>query len=186
VEERACGSRHTHLRLPVIALGIEDHDQHWPSRMQLLAGDLLLRRHHTLGPTQVDVHSAGLDAVDDPCRKLASMLRHLAQDLVALEVVDVAQHRVLGGLRGHALELFSGQHDDGLVAARITHAARHVQPAGRGVQLHRHHPWRTESPDISHGQRVFHGAQHLGQRNAQLCTQRVQRVCEAAGGPVRD
>src|SRR5439155_21443943 len=77
VEERARGSRHTHLRLPVIALGIEDHDQHWPSRMQLLAGDLLLRRHHTLGPTQVDVHSAGPDAVDDPCRKLASMPRHL-------------------------------------------------------------------------------------------------------------
>src|SRR6266851_5808149 len=64
VHERACRARDANLRLPRIVLGLEDHDQHRLAWVQLLSRNLLLRRHDSLDASQVDEHSAGLDAVD--------------------------------------------------------------------------------------------------------------------------
>ena len=73
--------------------------------MQQLARDLLLGRHHAFRTSEVDKYDPALYPVDHAGRELASVLRDVAQHFVSLEVVDVAQNRVFGGLRGHALEV---------------------------------------------------------------------------------
>src|SRR5260370_13755661 len=108
MDERARRARNTVLRLSRSPLCIENHDEHWAAGMQELARDRLLWRHDTFGAAEVDVDGAGLGAIDDAGRQLATVLSDVAQHLVALEIVDVTEHRVLGCLRGHALEVFGG------------------------------------------------------------------------------
>src|SRR6202162_2643140 len=125
MDEGSRGPRNAHLRLPRVVLGLEDDDERGAAGDQLLTGDLLLRRHHAFDAPEVDVHRAGLDAIDDPARELASVLRDIAQVLVTLEVVDVPQHRVLGRLCSHPLEVLRGEHLDDLGAVRPDGPAPH-------------------------------------------------------------
>ena len=81
VHERAAPARNADLRLSAVVLGLEDHDQDGTAGMELLAGYLLLGRHHAFRAAKVDVHDAGFDAVDDSGGQLTSMLGHIAQDL---------------------------------------------------------------------------------------------------------
>ena len=80
VDEGASGPRDAYLRLPRVVLRLEDDDQRWAARMQLLSRDLLLRWHHAFDASKVDEHRPRLLAIDDPAGQLASVLRHIAEE----------------------------------------------------------------------------------------------------------
>ena len=117
VHERPRRSGDPDLRLLAVVLRVEDDDQHRPARVQLFARYLLLRRHHPLSSAQVDIDGSPFGAVDHSSRQLSPVLGHVPQDLFALQVVDVAQHGMLGGLRSHSFEVLGWQLflDDGAV-----------------------------------------------------------------------
>src|SRR5258706_10866101 len=100
VHEGAGGARNADLRLARVALCLEDDNQSRAPGMQLLAWDLLLGGHHSFDPTQVDVDGPVLDAVHNAAAQLPSVLGHVAEHLVALQVMYVPQHSVLCRLGG--------------------------------------------------------------------------------------
>ena len=172
MDERAGGAGDADLGLLSVVLGVEDDDEHRASGNELLARDLLLGWHHTFGAAEVDVDDPGLDPVHDPGRELALVLGDVAQDLVPLEVVDVAQDRVLGRLRGHALEVLGRQlsHLDGATA---DDTAPDLQRAGLGVELHGDVALRVKGALVGDRERVLHRVQHLVEGDAQLRDERA-------------
>src|ERR1700686_55535 len=154
MHERTGSPRNPDLRLPWIVLRIEDDDEHRLTRVQLLPRNLLLGGHHALDAPEVDVNGAALDSVHDSRRKLAPVLCHVAQHLVSLEVMDVTQHRMLRGLRGHALEVLGWQRLDELGAVRPHQAASHVEGARLRVELHGDETRRVEGAYIGGGERA--------------------------------
>ena len=160
-------------------------DEHWASRVQLLARDLLFGRHQPFSAAKVDVNGPHLDPVHHPAGQLALVLRHVAQRLVPLEVVNVAQHCVLGGLGSEALEVFGREHLDHLAAVTPHDAAAHLKATGLGVELDCDVAGRIEGTRVCDRQRTLHGVQHLLERNAHLGAERGQRVGEAFGGGFR-
>src|ERR1700736_1806418 len=95
MNEHARGTRNANLCLARVALSIQDHHEHRPARMQELARDLLLRRHHAFGPSEVDVNRAIFGPVHDTGGELAAMFGHVAKHLVPLQVGDVPEDCVL-------------------------------------------------------------------------------------------
>src|SRR5579872_57871 len=126
LDEAARSARDANLRLARVALRFEDHDERRATWVQLLPGNLFLRRHDAFGPAEVDVNGAALYSVHDARGELALVLRHVSQHLVALEVVNVAQDSVLGGLGGKTLEILGGQLAHRLDPAAIPHAGFHA------------------------------------------------------------
>jgi len=149
--------------------------------MQQLARDLLLGRHHTFGAAEVDVDDPGLGAIDDSGSQLAAMLGDVTQHFVALEVVDVPEHGVLGGLRSHPLEVLRRQRADELASVRADDAPRDLERAALGVELHAHLAGRVERAHIGGRERGLDRVQHFLKGNADLRAERVQRFCEALG-----
>ena len=166
-------------------LRLEDDDEHRAARVQLLAWDLLLRRHHSFDPAKVDVDRAGLDSVHDTGGQLAPVLRNVTQHLVALQVVDVPEHRVLGRLRRHPLEWVGWKRLDDLGAVRAHEPAPHFEGPGLGVELHRHETSRVERAHVGCGEGALHRVQHLLEGDAHLGAERGQRFAQALGGRLR-
>ena len=114
------------------------------------------------------------------------MLGDLAQCLVPLEVVDVPEHCVLGGLSGEALEVFRWECSPNLTAIGLQNPAGHVQCTCHGVELHSHDSRGVECAHVGHRERLLDRMQHLVERNPNLGAERVERFCEALGGRFRD
>src|SRR6266550_7422498 len=123
--------------------------------MQLLTWNLLLGRHHSFDPTEVDVDGTGLDAVHHAAAQLPSVLSDITQHLVALEVMYVPQHGMLGRLGGHPLERVRGQHLYHLGSVRPNRAAANLKCPCRGVELDRHESRRVEGADVRGGKSAF-------------------------------
>jgi len=107
------------------------------------------------------------------------VLGDISQDLVALEVMDVPQHRVLGGLCSHALEVFRRESADRLAAVGADDPTRDLERPGLRVELHPHVARRIECAHVGRGERCFHRVEHLLERDADLRTERSQRFREA-------
>ena len=155
-------------------LRVEDDDEDRAAGLQRLAGDLLFWWHHAFRATEVHVDDAGLDPVHDPAGELAPMLGDVAQDFVALEIVDVPQHRVLCSLGGHAFEVFRGKLGDDGGPVRTDDSASHVERPGLSIEFDRHLARRVEGARV--GREGQPHAELVDARGRQLVV--VERGCE--------
>ena len=185
MDESARAARNADLRLAAVVLRVEDDDEDRAAGLKRLAGDLLFRRHHTFRPPEVHVDDAGLDPVHDPAGELAPMLGDVAQDFVALEIVDVSQHGVLCRLGGHALEVFRRKLGDDGGAVRTDDSASHVERPGLSIEFDRHLARRVEGARVSRRERAFDRVQHLLEGDAHLCAKRGQRFGQRLRGRFR-
>ncbi len=113
------------------------------------------------------------------------MLSNVAEHLVALEVVDVAQHRMLGGLRSHALEVLGWERADHLAAIWSHDATGDLERSGFGVESHAHITRGIEGANVGGRERRLDGVKHLLEWDANLRAERRQGVRGAFGRRLR-
>ena len=175
-DEEAARPGDLDLRLPRCPPGVEDDDHHRLAGADLLARDLLLGRHDALRPAaHVEVDGAVLDPVDDTGGELAAVLGGFAHRLLALQVADVAEHRLLGGLGRHPGEVVGRQLGQHLIALGVVGAAGDGHPGRGRVDVDGDVAGRVEGAPVGVGERLLDRLDQLIEGDTELAVELLER-----------